>query len=270
MRLRTSLLLHVGPLALLAIVAVLVTLPFTTWLEAELAPPIITSAPALSGAGREVAPPLDAPRLHALLGLSTTPRPGPIVLASRVPFAGRLLGTLSARAREESMASFVLPTGETDTVWEGDQVADAEVVSIERGAVVLLRNGSLERVALRPTGPVTPIPAIQAVSAHDYRVSRTEVLRRMSDLYALSREVRIVPAFRDGLPIGFRFAGIAADSPVAQLGLQSGDVIRAVNGQPMQSVQQVLALAASLERAGEVRIELERSGQPLTHRYQLD
>lgn len=270
MRLRTSLLLHVGPLALLALVAVLFTLPCTTWLDVELAEPAhLTSEPTPPSLGREPARGLDEPRLRALLGLSATATPPPAASASRSPFPARLLGTLSANVREQSMASFLLPSGEVDTVWEGDRVADAEVVSVERGVVTLLRNGALERVELRPA-VAGPIPVITPMAANAYRVSRAEVMRRMSDLYTLSREVRIVPAFRDGQPIGFRFAGIAADSSVAQLGLQSGDVIRSVNGQPMQSVQQVLALAASLDRVGEVRIELERSGQPLTHRYQLD
>lgn len=269
MRLRTSLLLHVGPFAVLAIMAVLVTLPLTTWLEVDLTWPGDLT-PAIPTPTREARPPLEEPRLRALLGLHP-PVPAAPVVVSRVPFAGRLLGTLTSTAHERSMASLALTSGEVRTVWEGDRLADAEIISIERGAVVLSRNGSHERLELHPIPAIaTPRPVVAAVSVNDYRVSRAEVLRRMSDLYALSREVRVVPAFRDGQPIGFRFAGITPDSPAAQLGLQSGDVIRSVNGKPMDSVERVLALAASLSSVGEVQLELERAGQPLTHRYRLD
>jgi general secretion pathway protein C len=275
MRLRTTIFLHLGPLAALTAAALLLALPLTTALEVELAAP--SFAPEVTREDRRApAPALEEPRLRALLGLTHLPVPAPPA-QSHAPFAGRLLGTLCAAEPSRSLASVALPSGRVQTVREGELVLDAEVVAIERLALVLSRHGALERVglgsgsipAMSTIAPGAP-PAITQLSAIDYRVSRTEVLARMSDLYSLSRGVRVVPAFRDGLPVGFRFATIAGDSPAARLGLESGDLIRAVNGKPLDSVQQVLALAASLERVPEVEIELERAGRVLTHRYRLD
>lgn len=274
MRLRTSLFLHLLPLGLLVATALLVTLPLTSALEAGLVgPPSVEPAPRPPAEpGRA---PLEEPRLRALLGL---PAPSLAVDApvarSTSPFAGRLLGTLSSSLRERSVATILLPSGRARSVWEGDQVLDAEVLEIERQAVVLRRHGVTERLELHPPPAIASTtlvqPLVTTVSANDFTVSRAEVLSRMSDLYALSRGVRVTPAFRDGLPIGFRFAGVAPDSAAATLGLQSGDVIRRVNGRPIDSMQQILALAASLEHLPQVDLELERAGQVVTHRYRLN
>jgi len=191
---------------------------------------------------------------------------------SLAPFPARLLGTLSSTLRERSVATLLMTSGRARSVWEGDLVLDAEVVEIERDAIVLRRGATLQRLTMRegPRSPSTPTAWVVPMSVNEFAVSRAEVMTRLGDLYGLSREVQVVPAFRDGVPIGFRFARVGADSPATSLGLKSGDMIRAVNGQPLDSMQRLLSLVASLERTTQVDLEVERAGQVLTHHYRLN
>lgn len=270
MRLRTSLTLHFAPF--LAVLAVLIVAPLTTGLEVVLASLPEQATPA-------VAPPpvgatqLPGPRLGELFGLPLRPEtPLPLPSASLAPFPARLLGTLSSSLRERSVATLLMTSGRARSVWEGDVVLDAEVIAIERDAIVLRRGDSLQRLTMRegPPIPYTPSAWVVPMAANEFVVSRAEVMSRLGDLYGLARGVQVIPAFRDGLPIGFRFARVGPDSPATTLGLKSGDVIRAVNGQPLDSMQRLLSLVATLERTSQVDLEVERAGQVQTHHYRLN
>ncbi|MBM4783570.1 MAG: hypothetical protein GQE15_38340 [Archangiaceae bacterium] len=270
MRLRTSLFLHVLPWAVLALAAWLLVSPLGVLLEDSLALPFHEPASSPPAAVREQAT-LSEPRVYALLGmplprseqLVSTPRPRP-------PFGAKLLGTLSSSLRERSVATLLLPTGRAVSVWEGDQVLDAQIVEIARNSITLRREGVLEELAMHPPAAIPAIAFVTPITAQDYAVSRMEIMTRLGDLYSLSKDVRVMPAFRDGQPIGFRFAGLSADSAVAKLGLKTGDVIRSINGQPLDSMQRVLGLVGALDHTPEVLVQVEREGQLLTHRYRLN
>lgn len=270
MRLRTSLFLHVLPWAVLALAAWLLVTPVGAVLEETFALPLSQPTPALVAQTRTQAV-LSEPRLYSLLGMPV-PRPVELVSPPRVlpPFGAKLLGTLSSSLRERSVATLLLPTGRAISVWEGDRVLDAEIVEIARNTITLRREGLLEDLSMHPAASIPSIAFVTPITAQDYAVSRTEIMTRLGDLYSLSKEVRVMPAFRDGQPIGFKFAGLAPDSAVAKLGLKTGDVIRSINGQPLDSMQRVLGLAAALDRTPEVLVQVEREGQLLTHRYRLN
>lgn len=272
MRLRTSLTLHFAPFFILAVLAFLIVTPLMTELEVVLSAlperPLAAETPAPAGATQ-----LEGARLGELLGLPLRPEtPLPPPTASLAPFPARLLGTLSSSLRERSVATLLMTSGRALSVWEGDVVLDAEVIAIERDAVVLRRGAALQRLTMRegPPIPYTPTAWVVPMAANEFVVSRAEVMSKLGDLYGLARDVQVVPAFRDGLPIGFRFARVGADSPATTLGLKSGDVIRAVNGQPLDSMQRLLSLVATLERTTQVELEVERAGQLQTHRYRLN
>lgn len=270
MRLRTSLFLHVLPWAVLALAAWVLVSPIGAILEEQLALPVSEPVRLQPKVTREQAT-LSEPRVYALLGMPP-PRPPELLSAQRAlpPFGAKLLGTLSSSLRERSVATLLLPTGRAVSVWEGDQVLDAEIVEIARNTITLRREGQLQELSMHPAAAIPSIAFVTPITAQDYAVSRTEIMTRLGDLYSLSKEVRVMPAFRDGQPIGFRFAGLSPDSAVAKLGLKTGDVIRSINGQPLDSMQRVLGLAAALDHTPEVLVQVEREGQLLTHRYRLN
>ncbi|MCU0696133.1 MAG: hypothetical protein MUC96_06370 [Myxococcaceae bacterium] len=232
---------------------------------APVEPPAARARPAPTRPDRE----LDGARVRALLGFSRTP-PAAQSQASRPapPFEARLLGTLCSSVPGLSVATLLLPTGRSTSAWEGEWVLGAQIVSIARTHIVVRRDDQDEVVVVGQRPGEAPRP--QPARTTDFTVSRSSIKDRLSNLLQLSSEVRVMPAYKDGVPVGFRLFATRPDWAPGQLGVQSGDVIRAVNGQPLDSVQRVLTLTTLIDRGGEVDLELEREGRVIHQRYRLD
>jgi general secretion pathway protein C len=211
-------------------------------------------------------------RLHHLLGLVEKP-PAISPVRPFEPFQGRLLGTLTSSRVGHSVASLLLPSGRAVSAFEGAHVLDATILHIDRNHITLRRGEKEELLFLNtsvPSLPGLPRPLARALSATEFSVSRAQVLGRLSNLMQLSSEVRVVPAFKDGQAIGFRIFAARPGWAPGELGVQSGDVIRAVNGQALESVQRIIELSSQLAQAGSIDLELERGGQRVHHHYRLD
>ena len=75
---------------------------------------------------------------------------------------------------------------------------------------------------------------------------------------------RAVPVV-DGAQGGFKLYAIRPGSAYAALGLEDGDVVRAINGTPVASADQILELVA--RSTGQITLDLFRRGQPLLLNY---
>jgi general secretion pathway protein C len=258
--------------------------------------------PARAGAARagEGRTPLDGERLAALLGLAPAREEGARGVGEglpRSPLALRLLGTLvSARDPSGSLAAVQdLATRRVLTLRVGAPLAGAAVVlAIERtrlvvrvgerrefvdGAVCPPDGGgcAVERPSFPPPpgGPSLPAASgpdlrVRPLGAHAYAVPRealTAALGRMEDL---ATQARLVPAFRDGVARGFKVFSVRPGSVYAQLGVESGDVVRGINGLELSSPERALEAYALLRGARTLDIELERHGAPLTKRVRVE
>lgn len=70
--------------------------------------------------------------------------------------------------------------------------------------------------------------------------------------------------------IGFQLFSIRPGSLLAAIGVQSGDVLRRLNGHALDSPEHGLEIAELLGGATRVVLELERSGRPLRKEYTID
>lgn len=88
---------------------------------------------------------------------------------------------------------------------------------------------------------------------------------------ALVRSARIVPAFEDGVMVGFQVHGLRAQSPLAVLGLANGDTVQAVAGMKLSSIDRSMAVynELALGQPGEIDLEVRREGCPLTIRLKV-
>jgi type II secretory pathway component PulC len=57
---------------------------------------------------------------------------------------------------------------------------------------------------------------------------------------------------------------------LAELGLQRGDVIRAVNGRPLDGLESSMAVLAELPTRQEVEVEIDRNGQRAVRRVRIE
>ena len=68
------------------------------------------------------------------------------------------------------------------------------------------------------------------------------------------------PAFKDGRFYGFRIAKLIPPAFWTGIDLQAGDVIAKVNGLPMEKPDHAIAILKALDKAKEIRVEVERGG----------
>ena len=82
----------------------------------------------------------------------------------------------------------------------------------------------------------------------------------------LARAARIVPAMRDGQPIGFKLYAIRPGSPYELIGLRNGDIILSIEGYDVTAPDKALELYARIKDGppDPVVLEVERDGCPLT------
>lgn len=114
-------------------------------------------------------------------------------------------------------------------------------------------------------GPVDPAAAparSDETAPCEAPTGKTVLMKRStaSDAEALGRGVRIVPAFADGGLMGFRVSSIRRESEAENLGLCNGDVVRAVDGTPLESPEKVIELHLAAVKRGRTALTIERGG----------
>jgi len=66
---------------------------------------------------------------------------------------------------------------------------------------------------------------------------------------------------------GFQMKKVTPDSLYSRLGLRAGDVLRSVNGAPIDSPEQLMVLYRQLSEGGQGQVEVLREGRPEALHY---
>jgi type II secretory pathway component PulC len=82
------------------------------------------------------------------------------------------------------------------------------------------------------------------------------------------QHVQLEPAVANGKFGGFRVASL--DPAWKGAGIESGDVITRLNGQPIERPEQAMAAFESLRTASEVKVEFTRAGTPANLRFRIE
>ena len=82
-------------------------------------------------------------------------------------------------------------------------------------------------------------------------------------------QLRAVAEVQDGRPAGFRLFRIQDDSIFRRLGLQNGDVVQRVNGQPLADPANLLAFLQRLRTEPRVALDIRRGPERRTLVYDL-
>jgi hypothetical protein len=140
-------------------------------------------------------------------------------------------------------------------LWDGRRLCqvNAHAVRLPGEAV---RGGAAGQAPPAPAGPVVA----RSAPPGRIRIDRAEVPRIVADLRTLTRGVRVHPEWHGGVIRSVALTGIRTGTFLSQLGLESGDRILAVDGQPITSVERVMGLYARLAKDGDFRVSLERRG----------
>lgn len=125
--------------------------------------------------------------------------------------------------------------------------------------------GDALAAALTGTAP-TSAPGTSTASPADGPVllARADVNAALASFGTLTGSIRA--AFT---PAGARIDSVAADSLFAKAGLRAGDVVSAVNGAPLRSLDDAADLYARAGTAKAVSVAVVRGGKPITLRVSI-
>jgi type II secretion system protein C len=122
----------------------------------------------------------------------------------------------------------------------------------------------------RPPGAIgAATTGVRQVAPNRYLVDRSKVTSDMQDMSKLFTEVRAVPHIQNGSSNGFALSEIEPGSIFDEMGLQEGDVLRSINGQPMTDPAQAMQMMSAMRNATMVTIQVLRDGEPTTLTYQI-
>ena len=107
-----------------------------------------------------------------------------------------------------------------------------------------------------------------ATSERRISLSRAQVDSAMENLTDLMGQISIQPHSEDGVE-GLALSNIQANSIFRRMGLRNGDVLTAVDGEALTSVDQAYKLYEDLKSSDTASLDINRSGRSTTYQYRI-
>ncbi|MBR56443.1 MAG: hypothetical protein CMH54_00125 [Myxococcales bacterium] len=121
----------------------------------------------------------------------------------------------------------------------------------------------------RTSNKVNWSKGVKKVGPWEYRLDRSMLDEELEDMAGLSSGAKIVPNMRGGKYQGFRLAAVRPNSIYKAIGLQTGDQLKRINGDDIDSPTKALQLFEKLRSANSIAIDVIRGGAPRTINYTI-
>ena len=110
---------------------------------------------------------------------------------------------------------------------------------------------------------------VKKISEFEFNIDRQMLDEQLTDLTQLGMQARVIPNYRGGKYEGFKLVGVKPGSLYRAIGIRSGDVIKAINGESINSPNKAMELFHQLKTSGEVSLEIERRRKTQTFKYSI-
>ena len=84
---------------------------------------------------------------------------------------------------------------------------------------------------------------------------------QLTDLTQLGMQARVIPNYRKGKYEGFKLVGVRPGSLYRAIGIRSGDIVRSINGEAINSPNKAMELFNKLKNSSSLNLEVERRGK---------
>lgn len=195
----------------------------------------------------------------------------------------KLVGTIIHGARERSVATMEVSGKDIQAVTADEEIEGmARIHEIERYKVIFrnLRNRKMEYVEIKEENKIQMGVAkgkssdqFETVDKTNFSIPRTELNRYLENLPQVLQDAKAVPYIAPGSGgeiSGFKLVAIKAGSIYETLGLKRGDIIKGVNGEPVDSPQKAMELYQALKSSDNVQLEINRGGSNTTLNYNVE
>ncbi len=154
----------------------------------------------------------------------------------------------------------------------GDSIQGAVVKLILREKVILSVNGKdeileMEKLQSGRSQRTSPSGRSEAVSksspARSYKIKlkRSQIEDAMANMNDLMNQVKVRPYIENGEPGGLILSGIKPNSLFRKMGLRNGDIIKGVEGEEIQSMDDAINFYSKLKSASSAALQIKRRGQ---------
>lgn len=141
----------------------------------------------------------------------------------------------------------------------GRRVPDMTAKRALRAAHVRSRGGRCE-----------PEDGVEHVYGDRYRMDRDVIDHYTTSIDAAMKLARVAwSKDSKGKKQGFRLSRVRCGSPLALVGLRSGDVIHSINGRAVKSIPQAFTAVRKIKRHDVIRVHYSRGGKRLTKTVQV-
>ncbi|HOA12513.1 MAG TPA: type II secretion system protein GspC [Myxococcota bacterium] len=110
---------------------------------------------------------------------------------------------------------------------------------------------------------------IRKKGPNDYQIDKNMLEEQLQDLTKLGMQARIVPNYEAGKYAGFRLVGIRPNSLYKAIGLQSGDLLRRINGEEIDTPNKAIQLFEQLRNSNQIAVDVVRRGKKITMNYSI-
>lgn len=197
-----------------------------------------------------------------------------------------LIGTLVHSNPAKSIAAIdVKGKNQVTSYSPGKEIQGmASILTIERQKVTFrnLNSNRIEYIEMKKEGnkvafggatKTTAVTGkeVQKIGDNNFAIKRADLLRYTNDLSSILMQARAVPNREPGTGAinGFRILDMQPGSIYEQLGIQRMDVIKSVDGTPVDSPAKAMELYNTLKNSPKVSIQVERNGKTETMNYNI-
>ena len=110
---------------------------------------------------------------------------------------------------------------------------------------------------------------IEKVNDTNYNLSRSMLNKVLDNAGRLIGIAAVAPLMEGGRSVGMRIYGIKPNTLLTKLGIQNGDVLESVNGQPLTSPDSALGAYTTLRTADKFNLSVRRDGKSMMINYNL-
>ena len=215
----------------------------------------------------------------------------------------RLIGTVVLPGDlERSLAAIVGSDNKAGLHRGGAEIEGSRIRAIHSDAVVLQNTGGLCRLAMfevegpakkpklqpaikkrkelaKKRGPTADRNAglsedemaegIRKVNDTNYNVSRSMLNKVLDNAGKIIGIAAVAPKMEGGQSIGMEIRGIRPGTLLTNLGIQNGDILESVNGQPLSNPDTALGAYTTLRTADKFNLSIRRGGQSMMINYSL-
>lgn len=153
----------------------------------------------------------------------------------------------------------------------GDTIKGFRITKILMDSVTLSRKNQ-ELVLMLTAGSPASSSEIFARKIDDrsWKLSTDAIGDIIRNIDQHAGEVMIYQQYQGGTPSGLKIHHLVKGNDIEKLGIESGDIVKKINGLDTNDISDVLAAAYKLSNDTDFQVDIERNKQIITLNYQLD